>query len=68
MEPRPIAITLLGATGAVGRAVLEVLEDLDVPVGRVRLLATARSAGQEIDFRGGPDQGRGAQRRGLHRL
>jgi aspartate-semialdehyde dehydrogenase len=54
MDPRPIAITLLGATGAVGRAVLEVLEDLDVPVGRVRLLATARSAGQAIDFRGGP--------------
>ena len=54
MEPRPIAITLLGATGAVGRAVLEVLEDLDVPVGRVRLLATARSAGQELEFRGGP--------------
>jgi aspartate-semialdehyde dehydrogenase len=53
MEPRPISITLLGATGAVGRAVLEVLEDLDVPVGRVRLLATARSAGQELDFRGG---------------
>jgi aspartate-semialdehyde dehydrogenase len=53
MEPRPIAITLLGASGAIGRAVLEVLDDLDVPVGRVRLLATARSAGQELDFRGG---------------
>jgi len=54
MDPRPIAIALLGATGAVGRAVLEVLEDLDVPVSRIKLLATARSAGQEIDFRGGP--------------
>ena len=53
MEPRPIAITLLGATGAVGRAVLEVLEDLEVPVGRVRLLASARSAGQELEFRDG---------------
>jgi aspartate-semialdehyde dehydrogenase len=53
MEPRPISITLLGATGAVGRAVLEVIEDLDVPVGRIRLLASARSAGQTIDFRGG---------------
>jgi aspartate-semialdehyde dehydrogenase len=53
MEPRPIAITLLGATGAIGRAVLEVLEDLEVPVGRVRLLATARSAGKQLDFRGG---------------
>jgi aspartate-semialdehyde dehydrogenase len=56
MEPEPIAITLLGATGAIGRAVLEVLEDLDVPVGRIRLLASARSAGQELDFRGGPIQ------------
>ena len=52
MEPRPISIALLGATGAIGRAVLEVLEDLDVPVGKVRLLASARSAGQELDFRG----------------
>jgi aspartate-semialdehyde dehydrogenase len=54
MEPGSISIALLGATGAIGRAVLEVLEDLDVPVGRIRLLATARSAGQELDFRGGP--------------
>jgi aspartate-semialdehyde dehydrogenase len=54
MDPRPISFALLGATGAVGRAVLEVLEDLDVPVSRVKLLASARSAGQEIDFRGGP--------------
>jgi aspartate-semialdehyde dehydrogenase len=54
MEPHPISIALLGATGAVGRAVLEVLEDLEVPVGRIRLLASARSAGQTLDFRGGP--------------
>ena len=54
MDPTPISLVLLGATGAVGRAVLEVLEDLDVPLVRVRLLASARSAGQEIDFRGGP--------------
>ena len=54
MEPQPISIAIHGAPGAVGRAVLEVLEDLEVPLGRVRLLATARSAGQEIDFRGGP--------------
>ncbi len=53
MDPQPISIALLGATGAIGRAVLEVLEDLDVPVGRIRALATARSAGQELDFRGG---------------
>ena len=51
---RPFSLALLGATGAMGRAVLEVLEDLDVPVTEVRLLATERSAGQEIDVRGEP--------------
>jgi aspartate-semialdehyde dehydrogenase len=54
MDSRPFSLALLGATGAVGRAVLEVLEDLDVPVSEVRLLATDRSAGQEIDVRGDP--------------
>jgi aspartate-semialdehyde dehydrogenase len=54
MTSRPFSLALLGATGAVGRAVLEVIEDLDVPVSEVRLLASARSAGQEVDFRGEP--------------
>ncbi len=54
MSSRPFSIALLGATGAAGRAVLEVLEDRDVPLTEVRLLATPRSAGQEIDFRGEP--------------
>lgn len=54
MPSRPFSIALLGATGAAGRAVLEVLEDRDVPLSEVKLLATARSAGQEIDFRGEP--------------
>jgi aspartate-semialdehyde dehydrogenase len=54
MPSRPFSIALLGATGAAGRAVLEVLEDRDVPLTEVKLLATARSAGQEIDFRGEP--------------
>ena len=56
MPSRPFSIALLGATGAVGRAVLEVIEDLDVPAAEVRLLASARSAGQEIDFRGEPQR------------
>lgn len=54
MPSRPFRIALLGATGATGRAVVEVLEDRDVPVSELRLLATPRSAGQEIDFRGEP--------------
>jgi aspartate-semialdehyde dehydrogenase len=54
MTSSPFSLALLGATGAAGRAVLEVLEDLDVPVSDVKLLASARSAGQEVDFRGEP--------------
>lgn len=56
MSSRPFSLALLGATGAAGRAVLEVLEDRDVPLTEVRLLATPRSAGQEIDFRGEPQK------------
>ena len=54
MTTRPFSIALLGATGAVGRAVLEVIEDLDIEVSELRLLATERSAGQEIDVCGEP--------------
>jgi len=52
MAPRPLRIALLGATGAVGRAVLEVLEDLDLPVASVRALGSGRAAGASAPFRG----------------
>jgi aspartate-semialdehyde dehydrogenase len=45
MPSRPLRIALVGATGAVGRAALLVLEDLDVEIGELRLLASARSVG-----------------------
>ncbi|MGB8930113.1 MAG: aspartate-semialdehyde dehydrogenase [Anaeromyxobacteraceae bacterium] len=54
MPTRPLRIVLAGATGAVGRAVLQVLEDLEVEVAELRLLASARSAGQELEFAGEP--------------
>jgi aspartate-semialdehyde dehydrogenase len=54
MSSRPLRIVLAGATGAVGRAVLQVLEDLDVEVGELRLLASSRSVGQELEFAGEP--------------
>ena len=38
-------IAILGATGAVGREMLKVLEEYDFPVGELRPLASARSAG-----------------------
>ncbi|MBI2764476.1 MAG: aspartate-semialdehyde dehydrogenase [Chloroflexi bacterium] len=45
-------ITVVGGAGIVGREFLKVLDDRNVPVGRLRLLATARSAGKVVEFRG----------------
>lgn len=45
-------IAVLGATGAVGREMLRQLEERDVPVGRLLPLASARSAGSTVPFRG----------------
>ena len=45
-------IAVLGATGAVGREMVKVLEEYDVPVSELRLLASARSAGGTVPFKG----------------
>jgi aspartate-semialdehyde dehydrogenase len=45
-------ITVVGGAGIVGREFLKLLDQRNVPVGRLRLLATARSAGKTADFRG----------------
>ena len=42
----------MGATGAVGQVMLEILAERDFPVNELRLLASSRSAGRKIDFRG----------------
>jgi len=47
-----IDIALVGATGAVGEAMIEILEQRDFPVGTLYPLASARSAGKTIRFRG----------------
>jgi aspartate-semialdehyde dehydrogenase len=47
-------LVLLGATGAVGRALLELLEERDTPVESLKLLASERSAGTELEVRGEP--------------
>lgn len=48
---RPISLALVGATGTVGRTVLDVLDDLDVPVKSLRAFASTRSAGTTLAFR-----------------
>ncbi len=45
-------VAILGATGAVGRTMLKVLEERDFPVEELKLLASERSAGTEIEFKG----------------
>ena len=45
-------VGILGATGAVGREMLKILEEYDFPVAELRLLASKRSVGKEIEFKG----------------
>ncbi|MBN9492061.1 aspartate-semialdehyde dehydrogenase, partial [bacterium] len=45
-------ITVVGGAGLVGREFLKLLESREAPVGRLRLLATKRSAGKTVSFRG----------------
>ncbi len=57
-QPAPLAaarsprIAVVGATGAVGIEILRCLEDRNFPVGGLRLLASARSAGRVLPFAG----------------
>jgi aspartate-semialdehyde dehydrogenase len=47
---RKFHVAVLGATGAVGRKMLDVLAERRFPVGEVRVLASPRSAGATIPF------------------
>jgi len=44
------SVAIVGATGAVGEQMREVLEERAFPVGELRLLASERSAGQYLEF------------------
>lgn len=45
-------VAVVGATGAVGKEMLAILAKRDFPIARLRLMASARSAGGKIEFRG----------------
>ena len=45
-------VAILGATGAVGQEMLKILEERNFPVGKLVPLASARSAGKTLKFRG----------------
>ena len=44
-----INVAIVGATGAVGRELAAMLKERDFPVGKLSLLASARSAGKRLD-------------------
>ncbi len=46
-------VAVVGATGAVGETMLSILEERNFPVGNVYALASSRSAGKRIPFKGG---------------
>lgn len=45
-------VAILGATGAVGREMLKVLEERDLPIASLKLLASKRSVGKTMLFKG----------------
>jgi aspartate-semialdehyde dehydrogenase len=47
-------VTIVGATGAVGRIMRQMLEERNFPARKFRFLASKRSAGSTIPFRGQP--------------
>ncbi len=47
-------VVIVGATGAVGGELIRVLEDRGFPAASLRLLASARSAGTTLSYRGQP--------------
>ena len=47
-----INVAIAGATGAVGAAMREILEDRDFPISELALLASERSLGKRFQFHG----------------
>jgi aspartate-semialdehyde dehydrogenase len=47
-----VDVAIVGASGLVGGAMRQILADRRFPVGRLRLLASSRSAGRTLDFDG----------------
>ena len=53
-QAQPKTVAVVGATGAVGVEILKCLEERNFPVKSLRLLASPRSAGKTLPFRGKP--------------
>jgi aspartate-semialdehyde dehydrogenase len=47
-----VTVAIVGATGAVGETLLNILAERDFPIARLHVLASARSAGSQVEFNG----------------
>ncbi len=52
MTRQPLTVAVVGATGVVGRTMIQVLNEREFPVGELRLLASGRSAGRIVSIDG----------------
>ncbi len=51
-KPNKFNVAVVGATGAVGETMIRVLEDRKFPVDKLFALASSRSAGKRVEYRG----------------
>jgi aspartate-semialdehyde dehydrogenase len=51
-EAQPLTVAVVGATGVVGRTMIQILSERRFPVGELRLLASGRSAGSTVSADG----------------
>ncbi|HYK96337.1 MAG TPA: aspartate-semialdehyde dehydrogenase [Candidatus Dormibacteraeota bacterium] len=53
-QPTPLVVAVVGATGVVGRTMVQVLGERRFPMAELRLLASGRSAGRTVHVDGRP--------------
>jgi aspartate-semialdehyde dehydrogenase len=51
-QTNPLTVAVVGATGVVGRTMIQVLAERNFPIGELRLLASGRSAGRTVSAAG----------------
>jgi len=54
MSKKKFNVAVAGATGAVGNQMITCLEERNFPVKKIKLLASRRSVGRALDFKGNP--------------
>ena len=52
MDKKAVKVGILGATGAVGQEMMKILAERDFPVALLRPIASGRSAGKTLSFKG----------------